>query len=371
MMLNRRRGKVRAVGKTTEQTQELVVEIDGEMTPAVNYRVLCDEVFPGDVVELNTTAIDLGLGTGGVHFVISRIAGYPRAVNVAEPDHKAPGHIMKLRYTPLQLASLCVEEEESPYHLILKDIDSLEGMPVMVASLHSLIAPTAVAFRHHGRESFRLSYIMTDGAALPLGFSHLAALLKHQGLVTQIITIGHAFGGDLEAVNIYSGLMAARHVVKADACIVAMGPGVVGTGTSLGTTALEVAAIVDAVNALGGRPVAVPRISFADKRARHYGLSHHTSTALGRLCHTGCHIPLPQLSGEQDRLLRRQVEVAGLARHTICWVDQDHTLELLKEYQIQVKSMGKGPEDDPAFFRAGGAAGWLAAQWVLSPWAGK
>ncbi len=368
-MLNRRRGKVQAVQRTTLHTQDLVVEIDGEMAPAINYRFLCEDVFPGDVVEVNTTAVDLSLGTGGSHFVIGWIDDGHRQRDMVVPETPrrgsfGEGHIMKLRYTPLQLATLCVEEEKSPYHAILANVDSLEAMPVMVASLHSLIAPAAVTFHAHARRPARLAYIMTDGAALPLGFSRLVATLKDQGLIAKTITVGHAFGGDLEAVNVYSGLLAARHVVEADACIVAMGPGVVGTATPFGTTALETAAILDGVNALKGRAVAVPRISFADKRSRHYGLSHHTLTALGLLCQTSCYLPLPSLSGDEDVLIKGQVETANLNRHTVSWIDTDQTLELLGEYKVQITSMGRKPQDDPVFFRAGGAAGLLAAKMV-------
>ena len=45
-----------------------------------------------------------------------------------------------------------------------------------------------------------------------------------------------------------------------------MGPGVVGTGTLLGHTALEQGQILDAANALGGRSIVCLRISFADER---------------------------------------------------------------------------------------------------------
>ncbi|NLY51434.1 MAG: DUF3866 family protein [Firmicutes bacterium] len=366
-MLNRTWGKVNKVNKTTVHIQELEVEIEGELISAVNYRQLSRDVSPGDLVELNTTAVDLDLGTGGVHFVISSIP-QQRVKEPLKAKHspKLNGHIMKLRYTPLQLATLSVEEEKSPYHSTLQEADSLAGMPVMVASLHSLIAPIAVVFNHFAPGPTRLAYLMTDGAALPLAFSKLTASLKEKGLITMAITVGHAFGGDLEAVNIYSGLLAAKHAAKADACVVAMGPGVVGTGTLFGTTALETAPILDAVNSLGGRAIAVPRISLADKRPRHYGLSHHTCTVLMRLCHTACHLPLPQLGGDEGMHLQQQIEELGLdRRHHIYWIQEDRTLELLEEYQVEVTSMGRRPSDDPAFFRAGGAAGWLAARWLL------
>ena len=370
-MLHRMWGKVHKVTKVAADIQELVVDVKGQLAPAVNYRQLCDDVLPGDWVEINTTAVDLGLGTGGIHFVIgcypqhrAEVLAARKGPAMAEEPQKPHGHIVKLRYTPLQLAVLSVEEEGSPYHSILGESDSLAGMPVMVASLHSLIAPIAVAFRHFAAQPARLAYLMTDGAALPLAFSKLAASLKEKGLIATTITAGHAFGGDLEAVGIYSGLLAAKHAARADACVVAMGPGVVGTGTAFGTTALETAPILDAVNSLGGRAIAVPRISFADRRARHQGLSHHTITALGRLCHTACHLPIPQLSGDEGKRLRQQIEEQGLSRHQIHWVDGDRTLELLEDYGVKVTSMGRTPADDPAFFRAGGAAGWLAAQWL-------
>ena len=36
---------------------------------------------------------------------------------------------MKLRYTPMQLKVLSVEEEDSPYHQQLADADSIDGTP--------------------------------------------------------------------------------------------------------------------------------------------------------------------------------------------------------------------------------------------------
>ncbi len=366
-MLNRRRGRVRSVQGVSTHIQRLLVEIDGELVPTVNYRVLAADVHPGDLIEVNTTAVDLGLGTGGTHFLISRIdSDHDMSSTTSQSSPKETGHIMKLRYTPLQLSTLSVEEESSLYHGILQEVDSLEGMPVLVGSLHSLIAPAAAVLQQNTNRSARLVYVMTDGAALPLGFSRLVASLQNQGLISATITIGHAFGGDLEAVNIYSALLAGRHVLKADACIVAMGPGVVGTGTPFGTTAMEIAGILDGVNALGGRAVAIPRISFADERPRHYGISHHTLTALGKLCHSRCFIPFPQLHPEEDELLRQQCQIAALDRHHLSFTTEDNTLQLLQDYDLHVTSMGRTAQEDPAFFRAGGAAGRLAAEWILS-----
>lgn len=428
-LLNRKTGIIIAVDNITAHTQEIRVKMGEAVEKAVNYRRLTGDVAEGDLVQLNTTAVDLGLGTGGVHFVMARLgsatsppatdrrgnaAGSPgmtgldsaacspgmmgldnmsSSLGLVRLDGAAgssatmrldsaarslrsddgtnqtvaqAGHIMKLRYTPLQFSVLSVEEEKSIHHHTMQTVDTLENMPVMVASLHSLVAPIAVTFRHWSGSNKRLVYIMTDGAALPLAFSHLVQNLTGKGFISTTITVGHAFGGDLEAVNIYSGLLAARHVAKADACVVAMGPGIVGTGTPWGTTALETAAILDAVEVLGGRPVAVPRISFADRRSRHWGMSHHTLTVLGRLCHARCYLPLPLLEENQLQYVHRQMEECGLTRHNVAIIAGDCTVRLLETCDMQVTSMGRTPQMDPAFFRAGGAAGRLVADWVCS-----
>ena len=52
---------------------------------------------------LNTTAVDLGLGTGGWHVVHWNLAR-------EELDEPGPGHIMKLRYTSLQVDAGAAEE---------------------------------------------------------------------------------------------------------------------------------------------------------------------------------------------------------------------------------------------------------------------
>ena len=201
--------------------QELIVECDGEEAQAVNFLELTGPCRVGDQVVINTTAVDLKLGTGGWHFVMA-IWGRSASLH-------GVGHIMKLRYTPMQGRVLSVEEEASEYHHLFQGDWSLEGAPVMVGSLHSMLAPCAFAFkaRHPGK---RLAYLMSDGAGLPLALSRTVPDLKARGLVDAVITFGHAFGGDYEAVNIYSALVAARHACG-DAVVVLMGPGVVGTGT--------------------------------------------------------------------------------------------------------------------------------------------
>ena len=80
---------------------------------------------------------------------------------------------------------------------------------------------------------------MTDGAALPIYLSKNVDTLKKKGLIDNTITIGSAFGGDYECINIYTALITAKEVLKADVVFVSMGPGIAGTGTKYGFTGIE------------------------------------------------------------------------------------------------------------------------------------
>src|SRR5262249_46018091 len=153
----------------------------------------------------------------------------------------------------------------------LAEVESVDGMPVVAAALHSQLPAAAVAFKDRAPDA-RLAYVMTDGAGLPFALSDLAYALRERGLVDATITYGPPLGGDYEAVSIFSALAVARHVAGADAVVVAMGPGIVGTNTRLGFSGMEVGWILDAAAALDGQPIACLRVSFADPRARHIGL---------------------------------------------------------------------------------------------------
>ena len=86
---------------------------------------------------MNTTAVDLGLGTGGWHVVHWNLA----RDSWSEPG---PGHIMKARYTSLQTDVGSSEEHWTE----LADVTSIDGMPVVAAALHSQVPAIAAAFKH-------------------------------------------------------------------------------------------------------------------------------------------------------------------------------------------------------------------------------
>ena len=98
----------------------------------------------GDRVLLNTTAVDLSLGTGGLHFVVAR-AGTGQGVALDEPSG---GHVMKLRYTPLQRDVLVgrVAGEPAPRRRWPPPTTSA-GMPVVCCGLHSQVPLVAAAVK--------------------------------------------------------------------------------------------------------------------------------------------------------------------------------------------------------------------------------
>lgn len=313
--------------------------IDTDQGQAFVLTQLTGPVAIGDEVVLNTTAVELGLGTGGwhvVHWNRSR----------SEWSEPGRGHILKLRYTSLQAdvgAAEELDEEVSP---------DLDGMPVVVCSLHSQVAGVSAAVRAV-RPTASVAYVMTDGAALPLALSDLAAELRSVGFIDHTITAGHAFGGDLEAVNVASALALARHRLRADVVVVAMGPGVVGTGTRLGTSALEVAPMLDAGAWLRGRPVACVRVSDNDARERHRGVSHHSLTALDAVRSRVVVASLPGLFDEHPEVV---------ARHDVRVVcEPPDVAAVLARAGVQVTTMGRGADAEPRFFAACAAAGVVAA----------
>ena len=342
-MISMRRGKVIKIINKLEGRTDVLVNIDNKNEKAINYDYLTGTVRVDDNVVLNTTAVELGLGTGGYHFVMYNLNNRVQGIS-------KEGHMMKLRYTPFQIKTYAAEEQNSPYHDVFHEFESLDKMPVIVGTLHSMLVPVASTLKYLN-DSLKIVFIMTDGAALPLYLSNNVYELKKKGIIYKTVTLGHAFGGDYEVVNIYNALIVAKEIAKCDVAIVTMGPGIIGTGTPYGFTGVEQGYIVDAVNDLGGTPFAVPRITFRDKRKRHYGLSHHSITVLGKIMKTRSNVVLPELSMQYEKIIERQLEENNLThKHNIFKVEKNILKQVLEHYGLRVKSMGRSLDDDPEFF---------------------
>jgi Protein of unknown function (DUF3866) len=317
-MLTLRRGRVSAV---VERHEGLVrLEVDG--VPCVAYPDLTGPVALEDDVVVNVQARELGLGSGGFDVLHANLT---RGLEL--PPTEA-SHVMKLPYTPVQTAVPHAEE-------VAPLAETLAGMPVVCCSLHSQVAPVCAALA-----GVRVAYLQLPGGALPVALSDSVRALRDRGLVATTAGVDACFGGDRDCVNVYSALAwAAGAAIEAVVC--AIGPGVVGTGSRLGHGGMAIAGALSAAASLAGRPVLVARVSEADRRPRHRGLSHHTEAIqsvvpvdVTRPWPAGCPFPAPEGS--------EVVDVTG-------WREACEGLPLAH--------MRRGPDDDPWFFAAAFAAG--------------
>ena len=349
---------VAAVRREWPGAVELDVTSGGVTMPALAYPALTGRPQVGDRVLLNATALELGLGTGGYALVVAVPERLPA-------DPAGPGHLVKARYTPLQVTVLGADEQGSPYHEALRDADDLGGMPVVVADLHSAV-PAVLAALRADRPGVTAAYLMLDGGALPAWFSRTIASLRAAGWLAGTVTAGQAFGGDLETVTVHTGLLAARHVLRAEVTVVAQGPGNLGSGTRWGFSGVACGEAVNAVAALGGRPVASLRISEADPRPRHRGISHHSLTSYGRVALARADVAVPELSGEFGKQVAAQAAPLG-ERHRLVPVPVDGLMEPLAGCPVRLSTMGRGLAEDGAYFLAAAAAGRHAARLLRAP----
>jgi Protein of unknown function (DUF3866) len=322
--LTLRRGAVTAVRERHEGLVRL--EVDGR--PCVAYPRLTGPVALGDDVVVNVQAVELGLGSGGfdvLHVNLTRGLGL---------TPEAGAHVTKLPYTSLQHAAAHAEEAEGEWP------ESLEGTIVVCCSLHSQLAPVCAGL---GPDA-AVVYVQLGGGALPVTLSDAVRALRAGGFLRAAVAAGPCHDGDVECVSVASALLwAARD--GADAVVCAVGPGVTGTGTGYGHGGVAAAEAANAAAALGGTPVLVPRVSTADPRERHRGLSHHTRAAL-RLSLGRVAVAWPGgLDPPRDVDALETVDVSG-------WREACSGLPLAH--------MGRGPDEDPWFFAAAFAAGRLA-----------
>jgi len=326
------RGEVLEILASRPGLQRVALLIGSERSFAYVLTDVTGPVDVGNAVIVNTTAVELGLGTGGWHVV---------HWNLARDSFRAgAGREVKARYLSTQVN---VEAADG-------DTTDLAGMPVVVAGLHSQVAAIAVAIKD-AQQNVRVAYVMTDGGALPLAISDVVFELRERGLLDVTITCGQAFGADHEAVSVYSALGIARQA--ADVAIVAMGPGGMGTDSPLGFSAIEVGPVLDAVARMGGVPIATLRASAVDVRARHRGVSHHSTTALTTATSARALVAAP--SGVE-------IPPGIRARHRVIEIAPIGIVDAMKHHGLAIESMGRPAADDPLLFECAAAAGVLASR---------
>jgi hypothetical protein len=347
--------------------EPLTVEVDGERRPAWADVGLLGEMREGDEVVVNVAARDLGLGSGGfdlVHVNLTRGLEDGRFPEGEAGGGEAGGacpHVMKLNYTSIQHAVDPAERplsgegqgngaaDEPRRNMHGGRVQSAAQVPVLVLPLHGHLAPAAWAAAQ-GQPGLKLGYVQTGGGALPGGLSRDVAELRERGLLCGHVTAAPAYGGDEEAISVAGGLDAAAARLGWDTILAGPGPGIIGSETRLGHGGIAALDTAHAALALGMPTLLSPRLSAADPRERHRGVSHHTLTVMSLLL-AGVQVPVP--AGEA-------VPIAILAgacgwRHRLREEHAD-----LKGYAasgLPARTMGRGIEEDPLFFAAPLAAG--------------
>lgn len=347
-MISTKRGIVQKINFTDGFIDIADIDTPGGIRRAVNYKNMTGDLNAGDEVIINTTAVELNLGTGGYDFVITNLSGGDMPLNRS-------GHIMKIRYTPMQINVLTCEENEE-YHDIFNSFKSLNGMPVIIGELHSMLAPAAIAAKYI-KNNVNVSYIMTDSAALPINFSNTVKKLKKDRIIDRTITMGNAFGGDLETVNIFTSLIAAKEIAKSDLSLVMMGPGITGTDTKYGFSGTDTGFAVDAANKLGGTPYFIPRIQFNDKRQRHIGISHHSITVLKDIMSTRCNLVIPKMDKGKLDFVNKQIEDNHINKlHNVIYEDGYFLENANNTYKYKFSTMGRDYDAEKEFFTSCAAA---------------
>jgi hypothetical protein len=160
-----------------------------------------------------------------------------------------------------------------------------------VLSLHGQLAPATWA-TSRAAPDLRVGYIQTPGGALPGSLSEDVAELRRSELLCEHVTAGPAFGGEREALTVIGALQAAAGPLGWDAVIAGPGPGIVGSGSELGHGGMAALDTAHASLILGLETLVAPRMSSADPRPSHRGLSHHTATVL-RMLLGNVRVPAP------------------------------------------------------------------------------
>ncbi len=207
----------------------------------------------------------------------------------------------------------------------------------------------------------RAGYVQTPGGALPGELSDTVADMLERGMLAGHVSAGPAHGAPAEAITVEGALDAGRRLGW-DCALVGPGPGILGSASALGHGGLAALSNAHAALALGSAVVLVPRLSSADQRDRHRGLSHHTDTVLQ-------HVAAPRAGagarGPLAAVERRACVAPSRAAGTRAsgWTCP----QLADGYLgsgLPGGTMGRSFEEDRDFFLAGLAGGALLAQLI-------
>ncbi|HTB49688.1 MAG TPA: DUF3866 family protein [Solirubrobacteraceae bacterium] len=363
-MLKLRRATVLQAGPVDGPEQDLTISLAGERRSAIADVGLLGASEQGDEVIVNVQARDLGLGSGGFDIV------HVNLTRGLSADGRDGAHVMKLNYTSMQHAVEPVEDE-----LVRLPLEQ----PVAVLALHGQLAAVAWAFAQ-ARPAARLGFVQTAGGALPGGHSRTVRALRERGLLAGHLTAGAAYGGEAEAVSTAGALHHGLRTLGWDAAVCGPGPGIVGSSSSLGHGGMSALDSAHTAIALGAQALLVARMSSADGRPRHRGISHHTLTVLDLLLEpvtvalpAGIRSPagadlrarLGSVFGSSAGRTKPQLELevdrpARMARHD--WRRAPVDMPTYLASGLPADTMGRMLIEDPLFFAAALAGGTVLAE---------
>jgi hypothetical protein len=336
--------------------EPLLVEVEGERRPAWADTVLLGEVREGDEVVVNVAALDLGLGSGGFDVV------HVNLTRGLEGGGGGEEHVIKLNYTSLQHPVEPVERDSEAgedglgrLFPAMRAQVAPAGVPVVVLPLHGHLAPAAWAAAQAAPD-LKLGYVQTAGGALPGSLSLDVAELRQRGLLRGHLTAAPAYGGEYEALSTVGALDAAANRLGWEAVLVGPGPGIIGSATALGHGGMAALDSAHAALSLRMPTILSPRLSAADPRERHRGLSHHTRTVLDLLL-APVEVAVPEATREE---LAVALEEAAGDHHRLRLLPAD--LDAYSASGLPTSTMGRTIAEDPVFFAAPLAAGRLLAE---------
>jgi hypothetical protein len=370
-MLKLRRATVLDTESAPGAEQRLAIELSdapGKRRAAIADLGLVGRCEPGDELIVNVEALDLDLGSGGfdvVHVNLTRGLAFAGT---------AGANVMKLNYTSLQ-HTVAPVEQAGELSLPLE-------RPVGVLALHGQLAAVAWAFAQ-AAPGGRLGFVQSEGGALPGGHSRTLRELRERGLIAGHITAGAAFGGEGEAITTAGALHHGLRALGWDAAICGPGPGIVGSGSTLGHGGLAALDSGHAALALGAPTLLVPRMSSGDDRGRHRGISHHTLTVLDLLLEpvtvalpAGMRSPIGAdlraglgavfagAKGSRPALALDVERPVRITRHD--WRRAAVDLPGYAASGLPSHTMGRTLAEDPLFFGAALAGGTALAELALS-----
>ena len=266
---------------------------------------LTGTVGAGDRVVVNTTAVELGLGTGGWHVVHWNLARDELERAGARPHHQGPVHEPPGRRR---------QHRGAPRRSWPRSSRST-GMPVVAAALHSQLPAVAVAVKERAPDA-RVAYVMTDGAGLAARALRPGRRpSRRASWSTPPSRAGTRSAATSRRCRSSRALAVARHVARADVAVVAMGPGhrrhqhparlqrAWRSGRSSTPRSRS-----------AGVPIAVPAGVVRGPAGAPPGLSHHSATALRLACRERVRVAGPVLGGDEEERLRAELVAAGIDR---------------------------------------------------------